>query len=35
VRRAVHQAFACQLEHRFFEGADQVQFGEHGAEKLW
>ncbi len=33
MRRPVHQTFAGQLEHRFLESADEVQFGEHGAQK--
>ena len=32
---AMHQAFARQLQHRFLEGANQVQLGEHRAKKLW
>src|SRR5260370_31579850 len=31
----MQQAFACQLQDGFLEGADEVQLGEHGAEKLW
>lgn len=33
VRGPVHQALAREFQHGFLEGPDQVQFGEHRAQK--